>query len=34
MKFYLRIFSKRMYEGAEFYLKDYARYAVFEVSNV
>ncbi len=33
MKFYLRIFSKRMYEGAEFHLGDYVRYCVFEFSS-
>ena len=33
MKFYLRIFSNRRYEGAYFYLNEYMRYTVFEVSN-
>ena len=33
MKFYLRIFSNRRYEGAYFYVGEYSRYAVFEVLN-
>lgn len=32
MKFYLRISSNRRYEGAYFYINEYLRYAVFEVS--
>lgn len=33
MRFYLRIFSNRRYEGACLYVGEYSRYTVFEVSN-
>lgn len=33
MRFYLRIFSNRRYEGAYLYVGEYSRYTVFEVSN-
>ena len=32
MKFYLRIFSNRRYDGAYLYLNEYSRYTVFEFS--
>lgn len=32
MRFYLRIFSIRRYEGAYLYLNEYSRYTVFEFS--
>lgn len=33
MRFYLRIFSNRRYEGGCLYVGEYSRYTVFEVSN-